>query len=82
MKKPAEARLEQGSSIDVDNESGKNNEADIEEEVNESLAEAELGDIDNNDKEAGRLKAMKIHHVICSAILPQLQKSMVKKVIS
>ena len=35
-----------------------------------------------NDLEASRLKAIKIHDSVCTSILPQLQKSMVKKVIN
>ena len=72
-------RLKQELSKDTN---GKNIEAAIGEEVDENLAEVEDGDADDSNKEAIRLKAMKIHHVICSAILPQLQKSMLKKVIT
>ena len=64
-------------------EEGIDKEADIGEEADESIALNET-DVCTNDgeKEASRLKGIKIHHVIRDTILPQLHKSMAKKVSS
>ena len=52
------------------------NEANTEEEANEDMSQ----DDDDSDYVSSRTRAIKIHQVISTSILPQLQKSMVRKV--
>lgn len=73
--------LNQDISTEPVEEQGKDKDANVEEEADEIIAQNETDDGTNDSKkEADRLKAIKIHHIIRDTILPQLHKSMVRKV--
>lgn len=63
----------------VENETDEDKDA--EEDMEAELLHDDVADVNPSKDAEVKQQALRIHKVICSTILPQLQKSMLKKVI-